>query len=143
MRTITISLLFLALMLSSVALAEEKRQADARIDLQLTEPEATVFLAEMREMLRSIQGIITGIGKEDRELIISSARYSGNRMARNTPASIREKLPESFKALGGPTHLMFEELVIRAEVEEMDMLAEFTGELMEQCLACHAQFRVR
>lgn len=143
MRTITISLLFLALTLSSVALAEEKRQADARIDLQLTEPEATVFLAEMREMLRSIQGIITGIGKEDRELIISSARYSGNRMARNTPASIREKLPESFKALGGPTHLMFEELVIRAEVEEMDMLAEFTGELMEQCLACHAQFKVK
>ena len=143
MRTITISLLFLVLMLSSVAFAEEKRQADARIDLQLTEPEATVFLAEMREMLRSIQGIITGIGKEDRELIISSARYSGNRMARNTPSSIREKLPESFRALGGATHLMFEELVIRAEVEEMDMLAEFTGELMEQCLACHAQFRVR
>lgn len=121
--------------------ANDNESSDTRISLGLTDAEKTQFLGEMQQMLASVQGIITGIGTDDRDLIIRSARYSGNRMARNTPASIREKLPKSFKDLGGPTHLMFEELVIRAETDDMDTLAEFTGELMQQCLACHAQFR--
>lgn len=111
-----------------------------RIRLGLTDPEKVEFLSEMRQMLASIQGIITGIGEENRELIIKSARYSGNRMARETPESVKAKTPQSFKDIGGPTHMMFEELVIRAETDDMDTLASFTGELMKQCLACHAMF---
>ena len=132
----------LCLSVSAIAVADGGGSVDARVNLQLTESEAVEFLAEMRNMLASIQGIVLGIGTEDRELIIRSARLSGNQMARNTPTAVRAKLPESFKALGGPTHMMFEELVIRAETDDMDTLAEFTGELMKQCLSCHAQFRV-
>ncbi len=95
----------------------------------------------MRQMLASIQGVISGIGKEDRDLIIKSARYSGNRMARETPESIKRKTPQSFKEIGGPTHMMFEELVIRADSDDMETLTLFTGELMKQCLTCHAMFR--
>ena len=127
---------------ASAVSAADGGGADARADLNLTPSEKAEFLSEMRQMLASIQGIMTGIGTEDRELIVRSARYSGNRMARATPDSVRQKLPESFKKLGGPTHMMFEELVIRAETDDMDTLAEFTGRLMQQCLACHAKFRV-
>lgn len=141
-KYINLILCLLVLSLSPIVSAEGDRTVDTRINLNLTEFEKSEFLSEMREMLTSIQGIVAGIGTEDRELIVRSARYSGNRMARNTPESIRKKLPQSFKELGGPTHLMFEELVIRAETDDMDMLAEFTGELMRQCLACHAMFRV-
>lgn len=129
-------------MASSFAVAEDVDALDSRFNLQLTESEAVEFLAEMRNMLASIQGIVVGIGTDDRELIARSAHQSGNRMARNTPESVRAKLPQSFKALGAPTHLMFEELVIRAETDDMESLAELTGELMTQCLSCHAQFRV-
>jgi len=38
--------------------------------------------------------------------------------------------------------MMFEELVIRAETDDMDTLAEFTGQLIQQCLSCHATFKV-
>jgi hypothetical protein len=124
----------------SGAVAEEKN-SDKRIRLGLTPAEKTVFLSEMRQMLASIQGIITGIGNENRKLIIKSARLSGNRMARATPDSVRKKLPQSFKDIGGPTHMMFEELVVRAETDDMDMLASFTGRLMQQCIACHAMFK--
>lgn len=134
--------MLLGLSVSAIAVADDGGPIDARVNLQLTESEAVEFLAEMRGMLASIQGIVMGIGTEDRDMIIRSARQSGNQMARKTPASVREKLPESFKALGGPTHMMFEELVIRAETDDMDTIAEFTGELMKQCLSCHAQFRV-
>jgi len=115
---------------------------DKRISLGLTAAEKTEFLSEMRQMLASVQGIVAGIGAEDRELIIKSARYSGNRMARATPDSVRQKLPQAFKELGGPTHMMFEELVVRSETDDMDMLSEFTSQLMQQCLACHAMFKV-
>jgi cytochrome c556 len=51
-------------------------------------------------------------------------------------------MPPAFKEMGGPTHMMFEELAIRAETDEMDMLAHETGKLMQQCMACHETYRV-
>jgi len=116
---------------------------DGRMDLGLTPEERVEFLAEMRQMLASVQGILQGIGTEDRNRIAAAARLSGNRMARATPDSVREKLPQSFRDIGGPTHLLFEELAVRAETDEMDSLARFTAELINQRVACHAAFRVR
>lgn len=109
----------------------------------MTVQERAEFLAEMRQMLSSIQGIVQGIGESDRNRVAESARLSGNRMARATPASVRAKLPQSFRDIGGPTHMMFEELAIRAETDEMEMLSRQTGTLMNQCMSCHATFRLR
>lgn len=116
---------------------------DARARLALTPTERAEFLAEMRAMLGSIQHIMTGLGSGDRELIAEAARRSGNRMARATPPAVRAKLPPGFQALGAPTHLLFEELALRAETDDMDQLAALTGRLMQQCMACHAAYRVR
>ena len=117
--------------------------ADGRMDLRFTPQERAEFLTEMRQMLASIQGILGGIGTADRDRIAEAARLSGNRMARATPDSVREKLPQSYRDIGGPTHMLFEELAVRAETDEMDGLARFTAELMNQCVACHAAFRVQ
>ena len=125
---------------TSVAAGSEK-PSDARTSLNLTPAEKAEFLSEMRQMLASIQGIITGIAEENRELIIESARYSGNRMARETPESVKQKTPPVFKEIGGKTHMMFEELAIRAEADDVEWLTSFTGDLMKQCLACHEIFR--
>jgi len=124
----------------SAAIAQNEI-SDGRTGLGLNPVEKVAFLAEMRQMLASIQGIVTGIGEENRELIAESARSSGNRMARATPDTVRNKLPQSFKEIGGPTHMMFEELAVRAETDDMDMLASFTGKLMKQCLVCHSLFK--
>jgi hypothetical protein len=135
------------LVLPVVAFAADKAQApstdDTRYNLKLTPDETAEFLAEMRSMLASIQFIMVGIGSSDREMIAEYARRSGNRMARATPASVRAKTPPAFQEIGGPTHLMFEELAIRAESDDMDMIAAYTGKLMNQCMACHAAFKVR
>lgn len=135
-------LLPLALACAS-AHADDSTTADTRTDLRLTPGERVEFLAEMWQMLGSIQGVMQGIGDADRERIAAAARQSGNRMARATPASVRAKLPQSFRDIGGPTHLMFEELAIRAETDDMDSLARDTANLMNQCMACHATFRVQ
>jgi len=121
--------------------SSHNKPQDKRISLGLTDAEKLEFLSEMRQMLTSIQGIISGIGEADREKIIAAARYSGNRMARATPESIKQKTPSSFKEIGGPTHMMFEELVIRADTDDMETLTVFTGDLMKQCLSCHLMFK--
>ena len=138
------TLLLILLLAGTVAHATDGQTAapDERIDLGLTSGERTLFLAEMRNMLASIQGILQGIGDVDRERIAAAARQSGNRMARATPDAVRAKLPQAFRDLGGPTHMLFEELAVRAETDDMDSLARDAAQLMNQCLACHAAFRV-
>ncbi len=123
------------------ATADTQQYDDQRSSLGLSDSEKAQFLSEMRRMLSSIQGIVAGIGDNNREMIIQSARYSGNRMARATPESVKAKLPQAFKDIGGPTHLMFEELVIRAETDDMTTLTQFTGVLLKQCQTCHALFK--
>lgn len=135
-RTVLLTLVTLMITPASQADALDPRQS-----LGLTDAEQIEFLAEMRQMLASIQGIVAGIGTEDRDAIAAAARLSGNRMARATPASVRAKLPQAFKEIGGPTHLLFEEIAIRAETDDMADLAILTGRTLEQCLACHARFR--
>ena len=136
--TITLSMLYF----SRLSADTVNNNSDNRISLNLTKAEEADFLGEMREMLASIQGVMSGIGDNNRELIINSASSSGNKMARATPESIKKKTPAAFKEIGGPTHMMFEELVVRAEDDDMETLAEFTGKLMKQCLDCHAMFKV-
>ena len=63
---------------------------DGRMDLGLTPEERVEFLAEMRQMLASVQGILQGSGTEDRDRSAAAARLSGNRMAPATPDSVRE-----------------------------------------------------
>jgi hypothetical protein len=116
---------------------------DTRITLDLTPAERARFLAGMREMLGSVQGIVQGIGSDDRELIAKSAQASGNRMARATPEAERQKLPAGFKALGAPTHLLFEEIAVRAETDDMASLTRLMGKTMNQCMACHATYKLR
>jgi len=114
---------------------------DPRYDLNIKGADRAQFLSEMRQMLASIQGVLEGIAEEDREKIKKAARYSGMRMARATPAHVRASLPAEFKQIGGPTHQMFEEIVVRADTDEMEDLVALTAELMQNCLSCHEQFR--
>lgn len=114
---------------------------DPRISLGMTTDERAQFLSEMREMLGSIQGVLQAIVAGDRRLIAAHASRSGNRMARATPEALRRRLPSAFKDIGGPTHLMFEELAVRSETDDLDSLLGLTARIMDQCMACHAQFR--
>lgn len=129
--------------LLSIGLAVQASESiDGRISLNLTEAEKAEFLTEMQQMLGSIQGVIQGIADDDTDKIIKAARASGNQMARATPDSVRAKLDDQFRSIGGPTHMMFEELVIRAETDPADELLRFTADIMNNCMACHAKYKV-
>jgi sensor histidine kinase regulating citrate/malate metabolism len=136
-------ILFLILfgILGTTQVLSQIKSHDNRYHLGLNAEEKVEFLSEMRQMLFSIQQIMLGIGTGDKAMVIKAAQYSGNRMARATPQAIKDKTPVSFERIGAPTHMMFEELVIRAETDDMESLAELTGELMKNCVTCHAMFK--
>lgn len=115
---------------------------DPRQNLGFTSEEQAIFLEDMRHMLGSVQRIMQGIADDDREMIAAAAKRSGNRMARNTPASIRAKTPPEFRAIGGPMHMAFEEIAVRAETDPLEDITALTANAMNQCMACHAQFRI-
>ncbi len=121
MKRLLLLFAFLTVGMPAGAADAQAQVVDDRIDLRLTADERSALLAEMRQMLASIQGILQGIGEGDRERIAESARQSGN----------------------GPTHMMFEELAVRAETDDMDTLAGATAVIMNQCLSCHATFRAQ
>lgn len=141
LRRLLPSLLLASSCIASEGRAETIETPDSRTSLNMTLEERTEFLSEMRQMLGSIQGILQGITLEDREMIAKYAVLSGNRMARATPDTLRNRLPQAFKDLGDPTHMLFEELAIRAETDDMNDLLKHTNTIMIQCMACHAQFR--
>lgn len=136
-------LLMILCFINASAIAAEPPVKETRQHLGFTPIEQTVFLADMRVMLQTVQDIINAIAKEDRGAMILAAKQSGNQMARNTPMSIKKKLPASFQAIGGPMHLGFEEFAIRAETDEMPELTAYLGQLMGKCMACHAAFTIK
>jgi len=137
-----LKLLPIALFLFAVQSAFAAQSEDNRQSMNLTDNEKTVFLADMRKMLASIQGIVIALGTENRQGMIDAAKVSGNQMARDTPMSIKQKLPPSFQAIGAPMHLSFEEFAIRAEMDDVSDLTVQLGQMMNNCMACHAAFKV-
>lgn len=133
---------FVALFLSGFQVSFAAEVEDHRQSMHLTETEKVVFLTDMRKMLASVQGITLALANEDRQAMMDAAKVSGNQMARDTPMSIKQKLPPSFQAIGAPMHLSFEEFAIRAEMDDVADLTVHLGQMMNYCMACHAAFKV-
>jgi cytochrome c556 len=53
------------------------------------------------------------------------------------------KLPMEFKQLGFDTHTKFDQLALDAEqMGDKDQVLEQVGKLMQNCVACHAAYRI-
>ncbi len=129
------SLALFALPLSAVA-------TDEREVIVLSVEERTLLLAEMRTMLSSVQGVVAALADEDNVALVEAARASGRRLAAGVPASAAAKLPQGFKELGGPTHMGFDTLAMAAEQgETSDMLLMRLGDVLGNCVSCHARYR--
>ena len=116
---------------------------DNRLAIQLTPGEKDLVLAEMRAFLASVQQITHGVSTKDLKLIATSARKVGRAAQESVPGSLMGKLPLEFKQLGLNTHQKFDLLALDAEQleDEMHSLTQL-GELMQNCVACHASYRL-
>jgi cytochrome c556 len=117
--------------------------SDGRSAILLVEGERDMVLSEMRAFLDTVQTIINAANKEDMETVIKSARSVGFAAQQAVPASLMKKLPMSFKQLGMATHKAFDQLAIDAgDLGDKQQVMEQLGELMSNCVACHATYRI-
>jgi len=119
------------------------KSSDNRLSLQLNESERNLVLSEMRQFLEAVQQITTAISNEDITAIVTSARSVGMGAQQGVPTSLMGKLPLEFKKLGFDTHTKFDGLALDAEqLGDPQHTLEQLSELMKNCVACHAVYRI-
>jgi len=117
--------------------------SDNRLSLQLTDSERNLVLSEMRQFLVAVQQITTGISNDDMNTIAKNARIVGMGAQRSVPTTLMGKIPMEFKKLGRDTHLKFDALALDAdELGDKEHTLEQLSELMKNCVACHAVYKI-
>lgn len=119
------------------------QSTDERITILLDDNERNLVLAEMRGFLFSIQQINQGLSANNMKLVTESARRSGKAAQGGVPGTLVGKLPIEFKKLGGDTHARFDQLAMDAEdLEDSNHTLEQLSVLMQNCVSCHAAYRI-
>ena len=119
------------------------QHADQRITILLSEDERALVLTEMRAFLQSVQQISQGIAEDNLELVATSARKSGKAAQDEVPGTLVGKLPLQFKKWGRDTHMKFDQLALDAEdLEDGSYALEQLSTLMQNCVTCHATYRI-
>lgn len=118
--------------------------SDGRTAIVLKQDEKELVLNEMRVMLGSVQGIVSGLADEDMEKVRKAATRSGMAIATDVPPSLMAKLPMEFKQRGMGVHRGFDELSVSVQQElPADMILSRLGEQLSNCVACHAAYQIK
>jgi hypothetical protein len=119
---------------------------DSRLALSLTPAERTYVLGQMRLFVESIQAIATGLADGQRARAVEVAAARG--LKRNAadpafPSTLGAKLPADWKQLGGALRRGFDGLAQgMAEGEGPQQSLARLGDVMKNCVACHATYRI-
>jgi hypothetical protein len=75
--------------------------------------------------------------------VVEAARRVGAAAQQTMPGSLVGKLPLEFKKLGFDTHRKFDQLALDAEqLGDLEYTLKQLAELMNNCVACHATYRI-
>lgn len=116
---------------------------DQRTAIVLTDGERNLVLAEMRDFLIAVQQITRAAAAEEMEAVATAAKRVGRAAQQQVPLSLVGKLPAGFKQLGFETHGGFDRLAVDAEqFGDREHILGQLGELMDNCIGCHAAFKL-
>ncbi len=108
--------------------------------LYLTKEEKDFVLYEMRELLKAIYGIHTGIANDDYNFAYKSAKSVGMDMVHKIETKekmILLKLPNEFKKLGFSTHKQFDILAESLKEKDKKEIEKNLSILTSYCVSCH------
>ena len=118
-------------------------QDDGRMAILLAPGERDLVLAEMRDLLEAVQGIVAASAEDDMDAVQDAARAVGMAQAGAVPAGLIAKLPLDFKRKGMAVHRAFDELADLAMVaEDGREVLKALAATMENCVGCHAGYRL-
>lgn len=122
--------------------------ADGRTTVLLAPTERDFILTEMRQLLRAVHGIVTGVSDTDQTeghaQAAAAARSAGMKMAVDDNPALMLKLPLPMKQLGMSVHRDFDELAdaINAGTTSQDILQRVST-ITNRCLACHEIYQLK
>ncbi|MDQ1362300.1 MAG: hypothetical protein QG652_160 [Pseudomonadota bacterium] len=118
--------------------------SDGRRAIMLAPAERDLVLAEMRNMLGSVQGILHAVNADDMPKVITYARASGMQAAADINPGLMAKLPLEFKQLGLGVHNGFDNLALIIEQNQADReeIMQRLAVQLDSCVQCHASYRI-
>lgn len=123
----------------SIALGQE----DSRKAINLTESERNLVLAEMRTFLDTVRSITVSLSRGDMQSLAKAAKSVGMAASGEVPPELSLKLPLEFKLFAMKTHKAFDQIALDAiDMEDKQQTLEQLGNLMGNCVACHAIYRL-
>lgn len=115
--------------------------ADRRTALEVDAATRAIVLAEMRTMLKAVQGIVAGAAKGDTAVIRAAALKGGMKAASETNPAVQQQLPGEFLLIGMRTHSAFD--ILAADVVQgKDVMLQRLATIMGNCVGCHEQWRL-
>lgn len=118
--------------------------SDGRTEILLASAERDQVLAEMRQLMKAVDGIIRGLGEPEPDVkqIEKAARGAGMNMAADTEPAIMAKLPLPFKQLGMSIHKDMDALADAvAQNETPQQILGRLSSMTARCTACHDMYR--
>ncbi len=119
-----------------------EKSSDNRTAVLLSPSERDLVLSEMRQLLKTVNGVIVGMSENDQAKMILSAEQSGMKMAADVNPALMAKLPMEFKKLGMSVHGDFDQLALdlKKGMSQQETLKRM-GAITNKCLACHQTYR--
>lgn len=120
--------------------------SDGRTEILLAAAERDQILAEMRLLLKAVDGIVRGLGEPTRDLkqMEETARAVGMHMAADTEPAIMAKLPLPFKQMGMSIHKDMDVLADAiVQHETPQQILQRLSSITARCTACHDMYRFK
>lgn len=118
--------------------------SDGRMEIALAAAERDQILAEMRLLLKAVDGVVRGLGESnpDRKQMEAAARAAGVEMAADAEPRIMAKLPLPFKQMGMSIHKDMDVLADAiARQETPQLILQRLSSMTARCSACHDMYR--
>lgn len=121
--------------------------SDGRTEVLLAPAERDQILAEMRQLLQAVDGILDGMTEPDRaegsRRVAAAARGAGTDMAADVNPVLMAKLPLPFKQMGLSVHRDFDGLAERVAkgLPSDDILRDLSS-ITKRCTTCHGLYRL-
>lgn len=120
--------------------------SDGRVEILLAPVERDQILAEMRQLLKAVDGVVRGLGEPQPDLkqMEETARGVGMKMATDAEPAIMVKLPLPFKQMGMSIHKDMDALadaVVQRETSQQ--LLKRLASMTARCTACHDMYRFK
>ena len=120
--------------------------SDGRTDILVAPAERDQILAEMRQLLKAVDGVVRELGESvpDLKRMEAAARAGGMHMAEDVEPAIMVKLPLPFKQMGMSIHKDMDALadaVVQRETSQQ--LLKRLSSMTARCTACHDMYRFK